>query len=323
MKVLVTGGAGYVGSHTCKVLAEQGYTPVTIDNLVRGYKHAVQWGPLHRVDILDTAKVAEIIKSEKIDTVFHFAAYATVGESSKDPLLYYLNNVQGSLSLLQAMKMAGADKIIFSSTCATYGEPQSIPIDENAEQKPISPYGRTKLMTEFFLNDFVKAHQFSAVALRYFNAAGADLDCRIGEQHIPETHLIPLVLEAAMDSKKSISIFGQDYPTVDGTCVRDYIHVTDLGEAHVQALKYIEKNPGFEHFNLGTGQGNSVQQVIQTVEKITGKKINVKLADRRIGDPPVLISAGKKSQEMLKWLPRYSDLDKIVETAYQWQLKNK
>lgn len=323
MNVLVTGGAGYIGSHTCQALAEKGITPITVDNLSRGHKKFVQWGPFHQIDIRNTEKISELIKSEKIEDVFHFAAYAYVGESMLDPNIYYENNVLGSLSLLKAMKASEARRIIFSSTCATYGIPNKLPIDEADPQKPINPYGRTKLMVEQILKEFVTAHQFSVASLRYFNAAGADPKGFIGESHNPETHLIPLVLEAAHDSNKSISVFGTDYPTEDGTCIRDYIHVRDLADAHILAMEYLRKNSGFLEVNLGTGSGLSVRQIIDVTEKITRKKINIKLSPRREGDPAALIASGEKARKILGWDPSYSKIETIIETANKWYLIRK
>lgn len=323
MNVLVTGGAGYIGSHVCQTLAQQGYHPITVDNLSRGHKDFVKWGPLHQIDISETAKISEIIKAEKIENVFHLAAYAYVGESVHDPLLYYQNNVLGSLSLLNAMKEAGARQIIFSSTCATYGVPKVIPIDENSPQNPINPYGKSKLMVENILREFVRAHHFSAVSLRYFNAAGADINGKIGESHEPETHLIPLVLAAAHDQNNEISIYGNDYSTKDGTCVRDYIHVHDLAEAHLLSMNYLKTNSGFFEFNLGTGHGLSVKEIIETAEKVANKKVNVKISGRREGDPAELVASGRKAKEVLDWNPRFSKIETIIETANNWHLRRK
>lgn len=321
MRILVTGGAGYIGSHTCQALAARGHVPVTIDNLSRGFKEAVQWGPFYQVDILETEKLTEIIKSERIEAVLHFAAFAYVGESVSDPVKYYQNNVLGSLSLLTAMKKADVKKIIFSSTCATYGIPQNIPIDEDNEQKPINPYGKSKLMVEDILREFVKAHEFSVVSLRYFNASGADTQGLIGERHEPETHLIPLTIRASVDPDFTLHIFGDDYSTVDGTCIRDYIHVMDLADAHILSLQKLSL-PGFHFFNLGTGQGVSVKEIVAGVEKIIGKPVKVKISPRREGDPAVLIANGSKARKSLGWKPRFSDVNTIIKTAHQWYIKN-
>lgn len=261
-KVLVTGGAGYIGSHACKALAKAGYQPIVFDNLVYGHEWAVQWGPLEKGDILDRGQLDTAFRKHRPDAVMHFAAYAYVGESMMLPGKYYRNNVVGSLTLLEAMQDHGVDKIVFSSTCATYGVPDRIPIDENACQSPINPYGMSKLMVERILADFGNAHGINWIALRYFNAAGADLDNQIGETHDPETHLVPLVLDAASGRRDSITIFGNNYDTADGTCIRDYIHVSDLASAHVKALDALGSETASGAFNLGNGMGYSVQQVI-------------------------------------------------------------
>ncbi len=321
MRVLVTGGAGYIGSHACQALACQGHVPITVDNLSRGFEKAVQWGPFYQADILETERIYEILKRENIEAVFHFAAFAYVGESVSDPVMYYQNNVQGSLSLLNAMKKANVKKIIFSSTCATYGIPHTLPITEESEQRPINPYGQSKLMVEAILQEFSRAHDFSVVSLRYFNACGADPKGLIGENHQPETHLIPLTLKAALDPHFTLSIFGDDYPTKDGTCIRDYIHISDLAEAHVLALKELSQ-PGVKIFNLGTGQGISVKEIVSGVEKITGKKVKVKISARREGDPAILVADGSKAKKQLNWQPRYSDIQSVLETAHQWYEKN-
>lgn len=321
MRILVTGGAGYIGSHACKALAAQGMTPVALDNLSMGHEWAVKWGPFYQADILDTDSVTRILQKEKIEAVMHFAALAAVGESHQQPLRYYENNVIGSMKLLEAMRNAGVSKIVFSSTCATYGIPAEMPIGESCSQSPISPYGTTKLFVERILKDSVQPYGISAVALRYFNASGADPELEIGEDHSPETHLIPLVLDAAFGRRSHITVFGQDYPTPDGTCIRDYIHVNDLADAHIKALGTLTK-PGFEAFNLGTGQGSSVQEVISAVEKVTGKKVPSQLGARRPGDPPMLIASGEKARMELGWKPQLSDLEKIVSTAAQWHQKH-
>ncbi len=320
MRVLVTGGAGYIGSHTCKVLSQKGYTPVTYDSLIYGHEWAVKWGPFYRGDILETDRLVEILKNEKIEGVFHFAAFAYVGESTKDPLKYYRNNVLGSMSLLAAMKTAGVRKLVFSSTCATYGLPQEVPIPETNPQEPINPYGQSKLMVEQILKDMAAAENWSVTALRYFNASGADAEGEIGEDHQPETHLIPLTLDAAFQQGPGLTVFGTDYPTADGTCIRDYIHVTDLAEAHVLAFE--KQKPGFQAYNLGTGQGASVREIIQTVEKLTSRKVAHTFGPRREGDPPMLVSAGGRAQSELSWQPRHSSLENIIATAHRWYEKH-
>lgn len=321
MKILVTGGAGYIGSHTCKALAQKGFTPVTVDNLVYGHEWAVQWGPLYKTDILNTDKVTQILRDEKIEAVIHFAAFAYVGESTREPLKYYHNNVEGSMSLLEAMKRADVHKLVFSSTCATYGIPKVLPIFESAPQEPINPYGRSKLMVEKILQDYTTPHALSSVSLRYFNASGADEDLEIGEDHSPETHLIPLALDAALGIRKDLTVFGNDYETLDGTCIRDYIHVSDLADAHILALGHLSA-PSFKAYNLGTGTGSSVQQVISEVNKVTGKKIEIKMGPRRTGDPAVLVAAGEKAQKELGWQPKRSSLNNIISTACRWHKKH-
>jgi len=320
--VLVTGGAGYIGSHTCKVLAQAGYLPVAYDNLVYGHKWAVKWGPLEAGDIADRDRLDEIIIKYQPVAVIHFAAYAYVSESVKNPGKYYRNNVAGSLTILEAMRNHGIDKIIFSSTCATYGMPESIPIEEDHPQNPINPYGASKLMIEQMLKDFDRAHGVRSIILRYFNAAGADPDTEIGEDHKPETHLIPLVLDVAAGSRPKITIFGDDYDTPDGTCIRDYIHVTDLATAHVLALDALEHGMPSAAYNLGNGQGFSVKDVINTASTVTGSKIATSIGPRRGGDAPRLIGDSRRISKELGWKPQYNDLPVIIETAWKWILKN-
>ncbi|MEZ0392280.1 MAG: UDP-glucose 4-epimerase GalE, partial [Pseudobdellovibrionaceae bacterium] len=315
------GGAGYIGSHTCKALARQGHTPVTLDNLVYGHEWAVKWGPFYQVDIQDKEEVLKVLLKEKIEAVIHFAAFAYVGESHQNPLKYYQNNVLGSMSLLEAMKNANVLKFVFSSTCASYGIPERTPIEETFPQEPINPYGRSKLIVEKILQDYAQPFSFCSIALRYFNASGADADLEIGEDHDPETHLIPLTLDAALGRRKEITVFGTDYPTEDGTCVRDYIHVSDLAQAHVLALENLQE-PGFEAFNLGTGKGASVKQVISEVAAVTGREVPVVFGERRPGDPPALVASGEKAMKKLKWSPQHSDLRNIISTAYHWQEKH-
>jgi UDP-arabinose 4-epimerase len=323
MKILVTGGAGYIGSHTCKLLFQQGHTPIVVDNLIYGHEWAAKWGPLYQEDILNTSSLVKIIKNEKPEACIHFAAFAYVGESVLEPVKYYKNNVVGSLSLLQALKEAQLNKIVFSSTCATYGIPQSTPIDEDCKQEPINPYGQTKLMVENILKDFSKAYGIKAISLRYFNAAGADKDCEIGESHEPETHLIPLAIRAAIDESKPLTIMGNDYPTPDGTCIRDYIHVSDLAEAHILAVKnLLQTNDSYQFFNLGTGVGTSVNEVVEMIEKISKRKVNKIIGNRRAGDPPALVASPMKANKVLGWKAKQSDLENIVKTAWNWHIKN-
>ena len=319
--VLVTGGAGYVGSHACKTLARAGYTPVTYDSLVHGHDWAVKWGPLEIGDILDSARLEEVITRYRPEAVMHFAAFANVGESVGDPAKYYRNNVVGTLSLLDAMRAHGVDRMVFSSTCAVYGVPESVPISEAAALNPINPYGASKAMIERILADYGLAHGLSSVALRYFNAAGADPEGEIGEAHDPETHLIPLVLDAAAGDRPDITVFGDDYDTADGTCIRDYIHVGDLAEAHVLALKEIEGRDGQIVFNLGTGEGVSILEVIETARRVTGREITVQQGARRPGDPDILLADATRARSDLGWRPRHLDIADVIETAWRWRMR--
>jgi UDP-arabinose 4-epimerase len=316
--ILVTGGAGYIGSHTCKALRAAGYTPVTLDNMVYGHDWAVKWGPLVRGDILGRADLDEVFSEYKPEAVLHFAAFAYVGESVTDPEKYYRNNVAGSLSLLSAMRRHGCSRIVFSSTCATYGAPERVPLTEDHPTRPMSPYGATKLMIEQMLKDFEVGYGLKHVALRYFNAAGADPDGEIGEDHDPETHLIPLVVAAGLGRLPHVTIFGTDYPTPDGTAVRDYIHVTDLAEAHVLSVERLLSGGASATYNLGTGTGNSVREVIRAVEKVSGKPVPVVEGPRRAGDSPGLYADSGAIIRELGWKPRFMDLDAIVETAWRW-----
>ena len=322
MNILVTGGAGYIGSHACKALAKAGYTPITYDNLVYGHRWAVKWGPLEEGDIADYARLNEVIAKYQPVAVMHFAAYAYVGESVEDPGKYYRNNVAGTLTLLEAMRDHGIDQFIFSSTCATYGVPEAVPISEDHPQLPINPYGASKLMIERMLQDFDTAHGLRSISLRYFNAAGADPDGEIGEAHDPETHLIPLVLDAAAGKRLAITVFGDDYDTLDGTCIRDYIHVSDLADAHVLALKALEGGAKTTAYNLGNGQGFSVKQVIEAVESVSGKKVPVEIGQRRAGDPARLVGDSTRIRSELGWSPRYAELQFIIATAWHWHFSN-
>jgi UDP-arabinose 4-epimerase len=319
--VLVTGGAGYIGAHTCKALSRAGFLPVVYDNLVYGHERAVQWGPLERGDIGDGQRLREVFKKYQPMAVLHFAAYAYVGESVVDPGKYYRNNVAGSLTLLEAMQAAQIRNIVFSSTCATYGMPDRLPIAETAAQNPINPYGASKLMVERMLADFGIAHEMGYVGLRYFNAAGADPDGQIGEDHDPETHLIPLVLDAASGRRPDIAIFGTDYDTPDGTCIRDYIHVADLASAHVLALQALRAGKPSGFYNLGNERGYSVREVIAAVERISGLRVPVTLSPRRPGDPAALVSDATRAREELGWRPAYPGLDDMVRTAWAWHQK--
>ena len=319
--ILVTGGAGYIGAHACKALARAGYLPVTYDNLVYGHPAAVKWGPLEEGDINDRRRLDAVMHKYNPAAVMHFAAYAYVGESVADPAKYYHNNAVGTLVLLDAMRKRKIDKIIFSSTCATYGNPGQIPIPENHPQNPINPYGRSKLMIEWILQDFAIAYGLKYVSLRYFNAAGADPDAEIGEKHDPETHLIPLVLDAALGNRDQLEIFGTDYDTPDGTCIRDYIHVSDLAEAHLLALRYLNDDGPSDVFNLGNGNGFSVRNVVATAMKVTGRQIPCLESERRAGDPAVLIGSSEKIKNILGWKAFHNDLEVIIRTAWQWHQK--
>lgn len=321
--ILVTGGAGYIGSHTCKILAKAGYTPITYDNLVYGHRWAVNWGPLEVGDIADRDRLNEVIRTYQPEGVVHFAAYAYVSESVEKPAKYYRNNVAGTLTLLETMHNNGINKIVFSSSCATYGIPVKVPIPEDHPQSPINPYGASKLMVERILEDFNKAYGICFFSLRYFNAAGADPAGEIGESHDPETHLIPLILDVAIGTRPNISVYGNDYETPDGTCIRDYIHVTDLADAHVRALDYLESNHDPQILNLGTGKGYSVKEVISAAESIVGAKIPTVISGRRSGDPPVLVAVADKAKQLLKWKPKYSDLETIIRTAWNWHKMQK
>jgi UDP-arabinose 4-epimerase len=319
--VLLVGGAGYIGSHTAKYLAQRGFLPVVYDDLSRGHREAVKWGPLEIGDIADRARLAEVLARHQPRAVVHFAAFAYVGESVGDPGLYYRNNVAGTISLLEAMRAAGVRHLVFSSTCATYGVPESVPLVEESPQNPINPYGRTKLMIEQVLADYARAYDFRAICLRYFNAAGADPDGEIGEDHDPEPHLIPLVLAAAAGRRPSVSIHGTDYPTRDGTCVRDFIHVTDLAQAHALALRHLLGGGAGVNLNLGNGAGYSVREVVAAAEKVTGKKIPVSLEPRRPGDPPELVGSAAKARALLGWQPEYPSIETILATAWAWHTR--
>lgn len=316
--VLVTGGAGYVGSHACKALAAAGHEPVVFDNFSTGWRDAVKFGPAIEGDLLDAASLQAAFDAHRPDAVMHFAAFSNVGESVQKPDLYWRNNVTGSLNLFTAAKQAGVGAVVFSSTCATYGEASGETLTEEDRQFPVNPYGRTKLAVEMLLNDFHQAFGMRSVIFRYFNAAGADPDRRIGEDHRPETHLIPLVLDAASGRRDQISIFGTDYPTADGTCIRDYIHVDDLASAHVLGLDWLLDGGEPLRLNLGTGSGFSVREVIDTARRVTGTEIPVAETDRRPGDPPQLVSGSGLAREVLGWEPMRSDLTTMIGDAWGW-----
>jgi UDP-glucose-4-epimerase GalE len=316
--VLVTGGAGYIGSHACKALAAAGYTPVTLDSLVFGHRAAVRWGPFIHGEVGDEHLVRRVLHDHAIQAVMHFAGYAYVGESMQKPGKYFQNNFNTTVTLLNAMRAEGVRHIVFSSTCATYGVPQSMPIAEDHPQHPVNPYGESKLFVERLLGWFGAAHGMRHAALRYFNAAGADANGAIGEDHDPETHLIPLAIDAALGRRPPVSIFGTDYPTPDGTAIRDYVHVTDLAQAHVTALERLHAGADSMRLNLGTGQGHSVRAVIRMIEEVGGCPVPVTEAPRRPGDPPELVAASGRARELLGWVPRHSDLRNIITTAWAW-----
>ena len=316
--ILVTGGAGYIGSHACKALARAGYLPVAYDDLSRGHRAAVRWGPLVEGDIADRPRLCAALAEHRVAAVMHFAAYAYVGESVGNPALYYRNNLSGSLSLLEAMRETGVGEIVFSSTCAIYGTPDAVPIRETAPQNPVNPYGETKRAIERALHWYGQAYAIRSAALRYFNAAGADGEGEIGEDHEPETHLIPLVLEAALGRRPAIEVFGTDYPTPDGTAIRDYIHVDDLADAHLRALERLRSGGASIALNLGTGQGHSVREVIATAAAVSGRKIEVRDAPRRPGDPPALVADPSLAAQALGWRASRSSLETIIRTAFAW-----
>jgi UDP-glucose 4-epimerase len=319
--ILVTGGAGYIGSHAVRALQEAGYGVIILDNLVTGHREFAE-NVLHAKlivgDISDRALLDELFSTHEIAAVMHFAAYAYVGESVTEPAKYYRNNVAGTLTLLEAMLAASVKNIVFSSTCATYGVPQSVPVTEDQPQNPINPYGNSKLMVEKMLADFDGAYGLKSICFRYFNAAGADPTGLLGEDHTPETHLLPNVLLTAMGKRESVSVFGTDYPTPDGTCIRDFIHVADLAQAHVLGVEQLLKVGESDVFNLGNGNGFSVREVLEAAKAVTGKPINVTECERRPGDPPVLVGSGEKAKRVLGWHPQYSKLEDILLHAWNW-----
>ena len=315
--VLVTGGAGYIGSHTAKALHRAGYTVVAYDNLIAGHRQAVKFGPFVEGDITDGAALRRAIREHKITAVLHFAGFLDVGESVREPLKYYRNNVGGAVTVLEAMAAESVRQFVFSSTCATYGEPVETPILETHPQRPINSYGESKLAVERALPHFERAYGITSMSLRYFNAAGADPDGELGEDHSPEIHIVPRAIDAA-NGGRGLEIFGDDYPTPDGTCLRDYVHVSDLADGHVRALEALVETGKSGAYNLGSGHPTSVRDVVSRVEKIVGRKVPVTIAPRRPGDPAVLYAAAHKAHGELHWKPRYSDLDTIVTTAWHW-----
>ena len=316
--VLVTGGAGYVGSHACKALAGAGYTPVVYDNLALGHRDFVKWGPLVTGDIADRKRLDRALRKYRPQAVMHFAALISVGESVDNPALYYRNNVAGTLTLLEAVAAGGIGAFVFSSSAAVYGTPSTVPIPEDHPFDPVSPYGANKAMVERMLRDMEAPAGIRSVALRYFNAAGADADGELGEEHEPETHLIPLVIDAALGKRRHIEIYGTDYDTPDGTAVRDYVHVADLADAHVRALGHLLDGGPSLALNLGTGRGNSVREVIAAVEAVSGRPVPVREGPRRPGDPPALVADPARARDILGWRPQFDSLDAIVETAWRW-----
>ena len=318
MRVLVVGGAGYIGSHTALALADAGHEPIVYDNLEMGHEWAVQWGPIIQGDLAEGELLRRTIRQYEIDSVIHFAAYAYVGESVQNPRKYFRNNVVNTLNLLDAMVDTGVRHIIFSSTCATYGTPVADRIDERHPQSPINPYGESKLMVERMLRWYGDAYDLNWVALRYFNAAGADPEARIGESHDPETHLIPLVIDAAIGRRGPVQIFGTDYPTPDGTAVRDYIHVLDLADAHIRSLTFLRDGGESRAFNLGNGRGYSVREIVDSVQRVSGRPVPYEEGPRRAGDPPELVANASQATEVLGWRPAYTGIDDIVETAWRW-----
>lgn len=320
--VLVTGGAGYIGSHTCKALKANGFIPIVYDNLSTGFKELVQWGELIEGDVLDTAKLVNVLQLHQPVGVIHFAGSIAVGESVQKPGMYYHNNISGFISLLEAMRKSNVANIVMSGTCAIYGEPESIPISEDSRVRPLNPYAVSKAVMEQMLSDYELAHKFSTASLRYFNAAGADPEGRSGECHQPETHLIPLIFMAAEGEIPALQLFGDDYNTPDGTCLRDYIHVDDLASAHILALQALMQGQRNMRLNLGTGTGYSVKEMIQLAEKIIGKKVPYSIAPRRAGDSPALVADNSLIRQTLGWEPKHSSLEHILKTAWEWFQKD-
>ena len=317
--ILVTGGAGFIGSHTCKALRSSGFDPISYDDMSRGNPEAVKWGALELGRLAERDRLVDVLRRHRITGVVHFAALAYVGESNENPDAYFANNVGGTATLLEAMREAGVGKIVFSSSCAVYGTPAAVPIDERAALAPINPYGVTKMICERMLGECAAAHGLNFMALRYFNAAGADPDGEIGECHVPETHALPRLLDAAAAGDGPFTIFGDDYPTADGTCVRDYVHVADLADAHVAAMRALLDGAANEALNLGTGRGWSVRELITGVERVTGRAVPVRTGPRRPGDPPVLIADPARARNRFGWQPRYADLAVQVAHAWAWR----
>ena len=320
--IFVTGGAGYIGSHCCKAFKAAGWDVVVYDNLKHGWRDMVKWGPLIEGDILDRQALEAAMRQVKPDAVAHFAALISVAESVADPALHYRNNSVGAFNILESMRASGVDKIIFSSTAATYGVPQIVPIPEDHPQWPINPYGWSKLMVERMLSDYASAYGLKYAALRYFNAAGADLDGEIGERHEPETHVIPLAARGALRDDYQFTIFGEDFDTRDGTCIRDYIHVADLGSAHQAALQHLMNGGESGAFNLGTGEGATVKEIADAIEAVSGRPLARTIGPRRAGDPPALIASNEKAKRVLGWEPKHSSIGEIVQSAFRWHQKD-
>lgn len=323
MKILVCGGAGYIGSHMCKLLDRQGYGVTVFDNLSTGHRQACQWGNFVQGDLLDPAALQALFAASGFAAVMHFSARSLVAESVANPALYYLNNVVGTLNLLEAMRAHGVKRLVFSSSAATFGNPMQGLIAESHPQTPINPYGETKLIVERALAYYAQAYGLSSVSLRYFNAAGADPDGGIGESHTPETHLVPNVLKSLLAEGTSLKVFGDDYPTRDGTCIRDYIHINDLCQAHLLGLNYLGNHPGAHGFNLGNGLGFSILEIIRTAEAVTGRTIPYQVESRRPGDPPSLVADSRRAREVLGWQPRHAEISEIVRSAWAWHLDQK
>ena len=318
MKILVAGGAGYIGAHMCKYLAEFGHEPVVLDNFSTGHRGAIRWGKVIECSLAHRDQLHGIFEATKFDAVMVFAASSIVGESVTDPLAYYRNNVASMLTLLEVMLAHGVKRIVFSSSAAVYGEPQAGLITEAHPTHPVNPYGRSKRMVEQILEDAAKAHGLHAVSLRYFNAAGAAEDAKIGEAHQPETHLIPRLLQFALGQDNGVRIYGDDYPTLDGTCVRDFIHVMDLCSAHLKALQYLDRSTGFQAFNLGNGVGHSVLQVVNAVQDVVGRKLTIETVGRRVGDPSMLVASSELARDVLGWQPEANDIRLMIESAWRW-----
>ncbi len=323
--VLVTGGAGYIGAHTAKLLARRGAIPVVVDNLIYGHESFVKWGPLINADIGDKKTIKQTIETYNIEDVIHFAAYAYVGESVANPRKYYKNNISSTIALLNQCIDSNIKNFVFSSTCATYGISEKKEISEEDAQNPINPYGFTKLVVEKMLQDYSRSYGLKTMALRYFNACGADWDLDLGEDHSPETHLIPLALKSVIDPSYTLQVFGDDYPTTDGSCIRDFIHVLDLAEAHVLGLEYLglKKDGFYDCFNLGTSKGSSIFEVMKTIGMVTNKSVKYKVVHRRPGDPPHLVANSQKANLLLDWFPKNSSLQQIIESAWKWEINGR